>query len=132
MEGLLLFNDRELETWFITGTDGNLAYDRCHSLSDAIFICGVHSLPNMIQMLTDCFHLFYKNSNIQIKDNNIIYNSALHTINGTTQVNGNTTVAGVTTSDGLVDTTAATGTFTSVEGKVITVVNGIVTKITGT
>lgn len=132
MEGLLLFNDRELETWFITGTDGNLAYDRCHSLSDAIFICGVHSLTNMIQMLTDCFHLFYKNSNIQIKDNNIIYNSALHTINGTTQINGNTTVTGVTTSDGLVDTTAATGTFTSVEGKVITVVNGIVTKITGT
>ena len=38
MEGVLLFNDRELETWYLTSEPGKLAYDRCHDLSDAIFI----------------------------------------------------------------------------------------------
>ena len=94
MEGLLLFNDRELETWFITGSDGNLAYDRCHSLSDAVFICGIHSLPNMIQILTDCFHLFYGNSDIQIKDTSIVHNSTTHTFNGDLVINGNLQVNG--------------------------------------
>lgn len=94
MEGFLLFNDRELETWFLTGTGGNLAYDRCHNLSDAIFICGLHSLPNMIQILVDCFHLYYGNSDIQIKDENIIHNSTIHTFNGDMVINGDLQVNG--------------------------------------
>lgn len=94
MEGFLLFNDRELETWFLTGTGGNLAYNRCHNLSDAIFICGVHSLPNMIQILVDCFHLFYGNSDIQIKDASIVHNSTTHIFNGDMVINGNLQVNG--------------------------------------
>ena len=109
MEGLLLFNDRELETWFLTGTDGNLAYDRCHSLSDAIFICGLHSLPNMIQILTDCFHLFYGASDIQIKDSSININTAKININGTPCV--------------------ADNTYTIGNGTKITTVNGIITNV---
>lgn len=117
MEGFLLFNDRELETWFLTGTDGNLAYDRCHNLSDAIFICGLHSLPNMIQILTDCFHLFYGGSDIQIKNKEIKYISDAHNFTGPL------------TADGITDTTAATATFVSADNKTITVKNGIITNV---
>jgi len=81
MEGLLLFNDRELETWFLTGQGGNLAYDRSHNLSDAIFLCGVRSIPHMIQILTDCFHLFYYNSDFQIKPSEEIINTTSLTAN---------------------------------------------------
>jgi hypothetical protein len=94
MEGILLFNDREIETWFLTGAGGNMAYDRCHNLSDAIFICGVHSLPNMIQILVDCFHLFYGNSDIQIKDESIVHNSTTHIFNGDMVINGDLQVNG--------------------------------------
>lgn len=100
MEGLLLFNDRELETWFLTGQSGTLAYDRNHSLSDAIFICGIHSLPNMIQILLDCFHLYYGNSDIQIQDKSIIHTSETHTFNGNMIINGNLQVNGSITATG--------------------------------
>jgi len=66
MEGILLFNDRELETWFLTGDGGNLAYDRNHNLSDAIFVCGVHSVPHMIQIALNSLHWYYYNSDVQI------------------------------------------------------------------
>lgn len=171
MEGLLLFNDREIETWFLTGQGGNLAYDRNHNLSDAIFICGIHSLPHMIEILTDCLHIYNLKSDIQLKEEEIISNTPDLTINvdneietnsdtvkstvktsttitsptinttSTTGVNittplvdvtGNITASSVITgTGGLVDSTAATGTFTSDDGKLITVVNGIVKQITG-
>ena len=94
MEGFLLFNDREMETWFLTGQSGNLAYDRCHDLSDAIFICGLHSMPNMIELVEACLNLFYKNSNIQIADTSITHNSTTHTFNGNLVINGNLQVNG--------------------------------------
>lgn len=89
MEGILLFNDRELQTWYLTGEGGKLAYDRCHDLSDALFICGLHSQPNLdlLPYLSDCLNLFYKSSNIQIKDGTVIINGDT-TINGNLQVNG--------------------------------------------
>lgn len=95
MEGILLFNDREMQTWFLTGEAGKLAYDRCHDLSDAIFICGLHSQPNieLVPYLQDCLNLFYKQSSIQIKDGTIIINGDT-TINGNLQVNGNITATG--------------------------------------
>lgn len=101
MEGFLLFNDRELETWFLTSESGQLAYDRCHDLSDAIFICGLHSKPNIeyLPYLEDCLHLFYKKSNIQIKDGTIIINSKT-IINGDTTINGDLQVNGKITATG--------------------------------
>ena len=102
MEGLLLFNDREIETWFLTGQGGNLAYDRNHNLSDAIFICGIHSIPHMIEILTDCLHWFYYNSDIQIKPSEEIINTSSLTANldsnmsinaPVTNVNGNLNVS---------------------------------------
>lgn len=128
MEGFLLFNDREMETWFLTGQGGNLAYDRCHDLSDAIFICGLHSKPNMIEFVTDCLNIFYKTTYIRLAENQI-------TANGNTVLTGNLTQTGNTTSSGtitgasLVDVSAATGTFTSSDGKTISVANGIIKSI---
>lgn len=95
MEGILLFNDRELQTWFMTGEAGKLAYDRCHDLTDALFICGLHSQPNIesLPYLEDCLNLFYKQSNIKIQDGTVIINGNT-TINGNLQVNGTITATG--------------------------------------
>ena len=128
MEGILLFNDREIETWFMTGQSGNLAYDRCHSMSDAIFICGVHSLPHMIELVADCMNIFYKNSYIRLLETGI-------NINGDTTLTGDLTQTGSLTSSGtitgasLVDTSGATGTFTTANSKTVTVTNGIIKSI---
>ena len=89
MEGILLFNDRELETWYLTSEPGKLAYDRCHDLSDAIFICGLHSQPKLelLPYLENCLNLYYKQGSIQIQDGTVIINGNT-TINGNLQVNG--------------------------------------------
>ena len=83
MEGLLLFNDRELETWFLTGEPGELAYDRCHDLSDALFICGVHSQPKipLVQYLATCINLYYESSNIQTSCSDVSINTINANIN---------------------------------------------------
>lgn len=88
-EGILLFNDREIETWFTTGEAGNIAYDRCHDLSDAIFICGLCSQPNLnlLQYLETALMIYYKTQNIQLTETGII-------INGNTTINGNLLVNG--------------------------------------
>lgn len=185
MEGLLLFNDRELQTWFMTSEPGKLAYDRCHDLTDALFICGLHSQPKipLAPYLEACLHIYYKNSDIQIRDTSIIANTTDYTLNAKDTVTENTTDykidssssytlktttqeeecttrtikattnsltattnnltatsnnitattnhTGTITATKLNDTTAATGSFTSSDGKTITVVNGIVRTIVG-
>lgn len=136
MEGILLFNDREIETWFLTGDGGNLAYDRNHSLSDALFICGIHSVPTMIQIMLDCLHLYYGNSDIQIKENAININSTAVNVTGTTNITGATNISGRTivtgalTATNLGDESAVqTASFKSLDNKTVTVIKGIITKI---
>lgn len=119
MEGILLFNDRELETWYITGESGNLAYDRTHDLSDAIFVCGLCSQPNLnlIQYLEDCLNIYYKETSIQLLETGI-------------NIFGDTNITGKTISDGLVDTTAeADATFVTKDDKLVTIKNGIVKSV---
>lgn len=118
-EGILLFNDRELETWYTTGESGNLAYDRTHDLSDAIFICGLCSQPNLnlIQYLEDCLNLYYKETSIQLLETGV-------------NIFGDTNITGKTTSDGLADTTAeADATFVTKDDKLVTIKNGIVKSV---
>lgn len=92
MEGFLLFNDRELETWFLTGNGGKLAYDRCHDLTDAIFVCGLHSQPNLPQLpfIEECLHIYYKGSDFQIKDKSVTENTKEHTLNAEDSIEENT------------------------------------------
>lgn len=87
IECILLFNDRELETWFINGGSNIQAYPRMHDLTDAVAIVGIRSLPQMIQILTDCLHLFYGQSDIQLKAEQTILNSPQIDLNGTNEIN---------------------------------------------
>lgn len=111
-EGILLFNDREIESWYINGQINNLAYDRAHAKTDCIFIAGIHSLPRMVQALTDCINIYNGNSNIQVRNSGI-------NINGNTAVTGNLTVS-----------TGATGNIVDSDGRTCAkVVSGIITEI---
>lgn len=124
MECVLLFNDREIESWFINGGENIEAYPRMHDLTDAIAIVGIRSLPNMIQILTDCFHLFYGQSDIQIYNENININTP------TLNITGNTAQTGTITATNLNATEAASGSIIDSQGKVLaTVTNGIITDI---
>lgn len=76
-EGILLFNDREIESWYINGNVNNLAYDRAHAKTDAIFISGVLSLPNMIATLQDYLHFFYKDTFLKMGEEDVKF----HTVN---------------------------------------------------
>ena len=149
MEGFLLFNDREIETWFLTGKGGNLAYNRCHDLSDAIFICGLHSKPNMIEIAEACVNLFYKNSYLKLADTQIDMSTSgssikildleetseidvttnVLNVNGDILQAGNNTTVGTLTADGLIDTTAYSGTFTTGDNRIVTVENGIIKSV---
>lgn len=111
-ECVILFADREIESWFINGDINPLAYQRMHDLTDAVALFGIRSLPNMIPMLADCLNLFYGNSNIALSQDVInitsptVQASNLHAMNG------------------------ASGNIVDSSGKVLaTVVDGIVTEI---
>lgn len=86
-EGILLFADRELESWYINGGINPLGEIRAHSLSDSIFITGLTSTPNMTATLQNCLNLFYGTKSLRINENGI-------TINGDLIVNGNITATG--------------------------------------
>ena len=150
-EGILLFNDREIESWYINGNINNLAYDRAHAKTDAIFISGVLSLPNMIATLQDYLHLFYKDTFLKMGEEDVKF----HTVNVesdytdkketyktkeetyTTKTEtgnivhiGNTLQTGTTRATVLQDATAATGYIVdSHEKKLAYVVDGIVREI---
>lgn len=47
-ECLVLFNDRDLDNWFIGGTGAPNATARLHSFSDGIIIVGIRSLPHVL------------------------------------------------------------------------------------
>jgi dimeric dUTPase (all-alpha-NTP-PPase superfamily) len=122
MEGILLFNDRELETWYLTSNGGKLAYDRCHDLSDALFICGVHSQPKLplVPFIEACLHIYYKGSDVQIKDESITTNTKEYELNAETSIKENTkdyTLNALTT----ISETAPSVTIT---GSATTTVNG--------
>lgn len=85
--GILLFNDREIESWYMNGEINQLAYNRCHSLTDAIFIAGLFSQPNLqnAQFIENCLHIFYGTKGIKITDSGL-------EIDGNLKINGNLTV----------------------------------------
>lgn len=86
-EGILLFCDRELESWYINGGINPLTYKRAHDITDGIFICGLTSSPNMSTTAQNCLNLFYGTKSLQISESGI-------TINGDLTVNGNITATG--------------------------------------
>ena len=109
-ECLLLFSDREIESWFITGQAQTPSYTRMHSITDAFAIFGIRSIPQMIQIVSDCLNLFYKTSSIQLKDGSINIKTNKITLDGTDCI--------------------ADNTYTITNGTTITTKNGIITSIT--
>lgn len=47
-ECLILFNDRDLDNWFVGGTGSPNGTARLHSYADAIVLVGLRSLPNSL------------------------------------------------------------------------------------
>ena len=87
MECILLFNDREIETWFINGGANPEKYPRMHELTDAVAIFGIRSLPLMIQIMTDCLHLFYGQSGIYLKEEQTVISTPQTDITSANAVN---------------------------------------------
>lgn len=95
MECILLFSDREIESWFINGSVNTRGYERMHDLTDAVAIVGIRSLPQMITILTDCLNLFYGNSSFNLQTDAANLNSATITLQGDTiNINGNLVING--------------------------------------
>ena len=46
---VLLFNDRDLDNWFLSGLNTPVNTTRTHHFSDAIALVGIRSLPNVIK-----------------------------------------------------------------------------------
>lgn len=122
-ECILLFSDREIESWFINGDINPESYPRMHDLTDAVALFGIRSIPNMISILTNALHFFYGSSDIQILENQINVNTA------SLNIVGNTTQTGNITATNLNATAAATGSFRTADNKTVTVTNGIITAI---
>lgn len=80
-ECVILFSDREIESWFINGDVNPESYTRMHDLTDAVALFGIRSIPNMISILSNALHLFYGNSSIELTENGVNINGTL-TING--------------------------------------------------
>lgn len=110
-ECILLFNDREIESWFVTGKVQPEAYQRMHDLTDCIAIVGLRSLAKMIEITANTLDIFYKGNSIKIT-NTDIQATNFKALNGaaTSKTEGGTT-------------------FTSYDGKLITVKYGIITDI---
>lgn len=56
---LVLFADREIESWFINGDAQPVNHQRMHDFTDAFAIFGIRSLPKMISIAQNCLHLFH-------------------------------------------------------------------------
>lgn len=138
-EVVLLFNDRELETWFINGQANLQNHERMHDLTDCIALAGgIRSLPRMIEILLNCLHLFYGDSDIQLQKDKIVSNTPDIVVNVTNNIGVTASTVGITADVSVVGNIApstatigngATGTFVSQDNKTITVVDGIVTGI---
>lgn len=87
--GLIIFSDREIESWYINGQVNQLAYDRCHAITDAIFIAGLYAQPTTsnAQFIDNCLHIFYGVNGIKITDIGI-------EVDGNLLVNGSITATG--------------------------------------
>ena len=140
---IVLFNDRDIDNWFIDGSVSIPNTRRTHDLSDAFALVGIRNTQQSIQNFdNESLNLFFSGTNnIKINDTiNMLATTPLFAITGglsiggtVTQKDGNPLIvdADVTQQSGKVlkAGNGATGTFTSNDGKTITVQDGIVVSI---
>lgn len=80
---IILFNDRDMDTWWNSGIVGNPPNSaRLHDLSDGIVIVGIRNLTNAIQGYFNGFKIGYGNASITIDPSgNIIITGTTVSIN---------------------------------------------------
>ena len=111
---LVLFCDREIDTWFTKGGTNAPQSARVHDLNDGIALIGVKNTGNFISG-------YYQGGVKLYSSGNIIITSVKDAI----YLNDFCVVA----SNGLEVGTGATGTFSTSDGKVVSVSKGIVISI---
>lgn len=126
-ECIILFSDREIESWFITGQAQTPSYTRMHSITDAFAIFGIRSIPQMIQILSEALHLFYYGTDLQLGVGDIISNAPSYTINANSQININAPVVNV---NGNLNVSSGYSGTVPCGSAVLNITNGIVTGVT--
>jgi len=144
---LVLFCDYMMDNWWISGDVSKSDFPRKHDLSDAIAIVGLSALPNVIKDYSDYLHLKYNEKSDIVIGEQIDVNNDNINLNGDTKVSKTLEVEKDVTAKAKVivtedvtsetkvsaptleATTAANGSFLSVDNKTVTVVNGIVVSI---
>lgn len=126
---LLLFCDYMIDSWWVTGEAKSSIVPRKHDISDAIAIVGLNASPKAIQGYSDYLKLHYsEESNIIVGEQIDINNDNIN-LNGDVAVEKKAVVTESLTASGIHDITAATGSFVTADNKIVTVVDGIITKI---
>lgn len=125
---LLLFCDYEIDRWWDTGENLPANFERRHDISDAFALIGVHSMVDLLQGYSQYVQLKYSDSsNITVGDSVDITNEQTN-VSGKLDVTGDITGSSKATAE-LHDSRGISGTFTTVDSKTITVVDGIITNI---
>ena len=95
---IVLFNDREIDNWYVNGgTQAPNSY-RTHSASDAFALVGIKNLQTAIgDYITNGIRLSYNaNTRITLTDENIASIANLFTHTGSMQITGDLTILGTT------------------------------------
>lgn len=125
---LLLFCDYEIDRWWDTGENLPANFERKHDISDAFAIVGVHSMVDLIQGYSQYVKLKYSDSSyVEIGESVDIHNEQTN-VSGKLDVTGDITGSSKATAE-LHDSRQITGTFTTVDNKTVTVVDGVITNI---
>lgn len=67
---LILFNDRDIDTWWYSGQNNVPPSSRAHSLSDAIVLVGIRNQSNTVDLPTNTITVEGGNKKITIKNSN--------------------------------------------------------------
>lgn len=125
---LLLFCDYEIDRWWDTGEAQPSTYQRRHDISDAFALIGVHSMVDLLQGYSQYVQLKYNDSSMITVGESINLTNEQTNVSGKLDIVGDITGQAKATAE-LHDTRLASGTFTTVDEKVVTVVDGIITNI---
>lgn len=96
-ECLVLFNDRQIDNWFVSGDSSTIDIKRSHDLSDGIALVGIKSKRNSFtDYITDGVRLVYDFAVVQLKAiETYIHNTVLVRINAPLiTLEGNVTMLG--------------------------------------
>lgn len=95
---IVLFNDREIDNWFVAGGTQTPSTNRAHDIADALVIVGIRSLQNSItNYITNGVRLQNDDATaIEITENQIKAIADLFIHTGDVRIEGNLTIAGTT------------------------------------